>query len=75
MCIRDSSNTTFCAEFSVFLKPVSVNCDRRMLSISQIDDGSGDEFTGFMPEQLRELGRNSAAADQQDSDSDIHWKL
>ena len=43
-----------------------------MLSISQIDDGSGDEFTGFMPEQLRELGRNSAAADQQDSDSDIH---
>ena len=47
---KNNSNTTFCSEFSVFLKRFSMNCDWRMPSISQIAYGSGDEFTGFMPE-------------------------
>ena len=31
---KNNSNTTFCSEFSAFLKPFSVNCDWRMLSVT-----------------------------------------
>jgi len=31
---KNNSNTPFCSEFSAFLKPFSVNCDWKMLSIT-----------------------------------------
>ena len=33
---KNNSSTTFCSEFSAFLKPFSVNCDWRMLILNMI---------------------------------------
>ena len=33
---KNNRNTTFCSEFSAFLKPFSVNCDWRMLILNMI---------------------------------------